>query len=1046
MQEGFAITGMACVFPGAASLSAYWERIVRAEPAPQVSLSARWGIPAARILGPVGAPHRTYLDRAFVLPWSDVPSLDPDPQVSVGKHVVAEALASVAAAGTPLDRSATALVVGTSWTAPSFFDSDAALARGARRDDAPPYTPERQLAMLAGDLGGPRCAVDTACASSLYAIDVAIRLLTTGQARAAVVLGLNALLTPFLYVGFAKLRALSPAGTLLPFAADASGIVPGEGAGALVIEPLSAALGAGRRVRAVVRGVGLSSDGAERSVFAPGERGERLAYERAHAGLDPADVDYIEAHGTATPVGDETEIATLDAFFGASRSAPLPVGSVKSLVGHTLSAAGMASVIKCALMLEADRVPPHVHVTPHPRLATTRLALPAAPAPLARRGDRARIGISAFGFGGSNAHVVLDRAPTKATTITVADHVRRPADLAVLDLRVEVGSLRGVRALRACLAGEAPLASRTLPDEIEIEARGLRMGPNLLRRLDPLQLLLAATARDALAGLTSLDPERTGVVMVSNLGGDTALRLSRRDLFAPDAPELTVETIASSLPSMASGYPAYHLDLRGFHETVAGDASTFGALLATAPSWLDEACDVLVLGVGRLLKSPLEWPAHEPAGEAYGVLVVTRAELARARGWPVRGLLAPSRNQTAPHAMDDAVRAKLGVLLEAEPFVRLAAAIGGDAPEAEVDIGSRLHWTRGAPFDDARPAPPSLPLVVKLERPLPPSRASAAAEREGRAPAVDVAGLLAAISSSEAAAREVLASHRAAIGLIADRAPTADPPEASVLTRVSLGAERASAEIVVDESDPYFFDHPLDHVPGILLLAAIEELARAVAGDVWLSTMTLQFRRFCEKDRPVAIALEVRGSGAVGAVTQSGAELARFEVGWRAVPAPVPGPRRRDDGPRAAPATVHKLRSENVLVGPLERRGDAYVCKMHVPPAGHFLVRSSARVASALRLLEGGRQVVMCGAHDVLGIPTGLPMNLLKVTLALDAPVPVDATLEGKLVVGQKVALGDVTLGDVTVELSDDATEYGRLSVKAQVVDAATYAAQRGTS
>lgn len=1056
-HEGFAITGMACVFPGAASLAAYWDRVLRAEPAPQAALSERWGIPSSRIVGPVGAPHRTYLDRAFVLPWDEVPRLDPDPQVAVGKHVVLEALRAAESQGGALDRASTALVVGTSWTAPSFFEADAELARGGGRRGAVPYTPETQLDLLAGDLRGARFAVDTACASSLYAIDVATRLLAGGDARAVVVLGVNALLTPFLYVGFSKLRALSPEGMILPFAANASGIVPGEGAGAIVLESLAPALHAGRRISAVVRGIGLSADGAERSVFAPGERGERLAYERAHAGLEPGRVDYVEAHGTATAVGDETEMLTLDAFFGADREAPLPIGSVKSLVGHTLAAAGMASVIKCALMLERDTVPPHVRVVPHPSLARTRLALPTAPARLARSAEGARVGVSAFGFGGSNAHVVLDRAPSLSATKVSAPAMRHDDTLAVIDLVVTAGSAHGAAEVAAVVDGRRELGSRTLADATTIDAAGLRMGPNLLRRLDPLQLLLASATRDALAPLGELDGERVGVVMVSNLGGDTSLRLSRRDLFAADAPDLTVETIASSLPSMASGYPAYHLDLRGFHETIAGDASTFGALLATTARWLEDACDVLVLGTGRIVKSPLEWGDGDASpGEAFGVVVLTTEARARARGWPVRALLT---REAAAHGRDDGaiVRERFGVLVEAEPLVRLAAALGGGPDETTLSLSNRdFRVRRVSRLSDAQRSTPKLPLSVTLERVLPKSPRPESAHRVESA-AVDVAGLLSAIASSEAAARDVLATHRQAFALAggaAEPAPIASASRIgpSVLEAMQVGAGRATARVVVDETDPYFFDHPLDHVPGILLVAAIEELvwrvAEASGGEAWISSLALSFRRFCEKDRPIEIELTVGRDAAEGRVTQAGTEVGRFDVAWRAAPPVVGVTPSRDGEPRVAAATVHKRRPENVLVGPLTRLGESYVCKMHAPPAGHFLARSSPRFASALRLLEGGRQVVMCGAHDVMGLPVGAPMNLLKITLDLSAPVPADATLVGTLVLGQHLALGEVTIGDVSVVLGsiDGATRYGTLGVKAQVVDAATYAAQRGTT
>ncbi|HBP22252.1 MAG TPA: hypothetical protein DEA08_31275, partial [Planctomycetes bacterium] len=613
-----AITAAAANLPGSPTFAAWSERVLAARPAPLVELGPRWGVPAERYRATrPGEPGKTYLERAFGCELEVPPGADR--QHALARDVVEQLLAERRAKG-PLP-ARIGLIVATEWAGEAYFRADVrqALAELVPADALPPredaLAPDELLARLAeeAELAGPRLAIDTACASSLYALDVGSGWLAEGEADAVLVLGLTGFLPLFLFVGFSKLRALSPSGQLLPFARDAQGIVPGEGAGAVLLEPSDSP-----HAEARIVGLGLSCDGADRSVFAPAAEGQRRAYQAAYREVDPATVDVIEAHGTATPLGDEVELTTLDAFFAPHRQGrPLPLGSAKALVGHTLAAAGMASLLKVLAMLRAETLAPHVAVDPHPRLAQTCCELLSEARPWPRGERPRRAGVSSFGFGGSNAHLVIEEALAGPPASAQPPSLR---GLVLSDLELALGSALDPAEVRRALREQRPLFSTFssarfgrdraswgapegaalgayLPARFAVEGQALRLGPNLLARLDPLQQLTTELARRLLAR-QEVDPTATGVALVSNLGGDTALRLYRRSAYetrapAPEphqaaalGPDTTTEAIATSLTPMASGYPAFHFDLRAFHLTLSGEPGSLLDALALAPHWL----------------------------------------------------------------------------------------------------------------------------------------------------------------------------------------------------------------------------------------------------------------------------------------------------------------------------------------------------------------------------------------------------------------------------------------------------------------------------
>jgi len=269
------------------------------------------------------------------------------------------------------------------------------------------------------DLGGPAYTVDAACASSLVALDQAVRELYEGNSDLMIAGGVHACQNAPFWSIFTQLGALSRSQQIRPFDRSADGLLIGEGCGFVVLKRLEDAIRDEHRIYAVIKGVGIASDGAGSSVMSPSTKGQTKAIRRAweNAGLELSELGYIEAHGTATPLGDRIELETLTAVFGLNAGAQkIGIGSVKSNIGHAMPAAGIAGVIKTALALYHGKMPPTLHCEePLEAMKDSRFEPVRDMVDWRETGLPMRAGVNAFGFGGINGHVVMEAygAPVK---------------------------------------------------------------------------------------------------------------------------------------------------------------------------------------------------------------------------------------------------------------------------------------------------------------------------------------------------------------------------------------------------------------------------------------------------------------------------------------------------------------------------------------------------------------------------------------------------------------------------------------------------------
>ncbi|MBU1432682.1 hypothetical protein KKF91_19245 [Myxococcota bacterium] len=632
--DPIAIIGRACVLPGADSPRALWAALIDGADLIGEAPPDRWRVDPARLSGPDPVAHARggyVFDfqpnlSGLKIPEATLTGLDPLFQLAI--HAARAALED---AGQP--RGAAGAILGN-----LSFPSSAMsrFAEAVWRGDPTPDPRDRFMSGLpalllreALGLQGPTFALDAACASGLYAIRYACDALHRGEAEVMLGGAVNRADDLFIHMGFTALNAMSPSGRSRPFDAEADGLIPAEGAAFVVLKRLADARRDGDTIHGVIRAVGLSNDGRDGGLLAPSKAGQIRAMRAAYAesGLDPKEIAYLECHATGTPVGDAVEIESAAVVFEGHEG--LKIGSLKGNMGHLITAAGVAGLIKVIEGLRHQHYPPsRPPDAPHPALAGRPLSVMGAATPWS--GPR-RAAVSAFGFGGNNAHLIVE-----------ADHPEIPLPKSPLSAALAPGADEIVIVGLAARTG-APLEAITLPWDL----RGAP--PKDLEVALPQQLALLSAALEATAGL-DLSPSRAGT-FVAMLTDPEVCRYGLRwrspaalgdQIIAP----LGAAGVLGTMPNIIANRLNSQLDLQGGSCVISAEArGGLEALRLGVAALRAGALDLALIGAVEMGYNPVHAAAlaalipHAAPDDAAVVLALRRRADAEALGAPIYGAL-----------------------------------------------------------------------------------------------------------------------------------------------------------------------------------------------------------------------------------------------------------------------------------------------------------------------------------------------------------------------------------------------------------------------
>ncbi|MDX1493130.1 MAG: beta-ketoacyl synthase N-terminal-like domain-containing protein, partial [Longimicrobiales bacterium] len=781
--EPIAVVGRACVLPGALSPSELFDAVREARVLIDEAPDGAWGLDSRRLLaerapGP-GAEHVVSNRGGYVRGFEEI--FDPsafadriaephrlDPLTQWLLHCAGTALGE---AGVDAPPPGTGLVVGN-LSYPTVehtrFVEDFWLGYGRN-------APKPGLAGVTSDprnrfsSGGPThvvarafgltgdvFALDAACASSLYALDIACRRLREREADLMLAGGVARADPLFIHLGFTALNALSRSGQSRPLHRDADGLLPAEGAGLVALKRLDDALADGDRIFGVIRAIGLSNDGRQSGFLAPASEGQiramRAAYQQTE--IQPADIDFIECHATGTPRGDTVELDSLAAIWG---DGPKPaIGSLKANIGHPITASGVASLLKVLSSFEAELLPPTPCDDPLPAIDDYGFRLLPEAAPWESDGPR-RAAISNFGFGGNNAHLVVEEwtGSDSGSGVSAAGSGKGGADgakssdapepprpsVAVTGMGVILGDEVGLPSFVKRLVGPRNGGS-TVTDEVALPMADLGFPPNDLQESLAQQSSILAVLDEALNQVGGVDPQRTGVYIGMCVDPEAArhgLRVRLRELLSPDADmeewreanarsarHLTSAGVIGCMPNIPANRVHARQDWTAPGFTVAGEElSGLDALKLAVRALQAGEIDMAVVGASDFSHEPAHVAAAKAVlpddrrapGDAAVAMILMREETAAERGVDIFASLddvagefqgrasgpdaedpsRPVRIALDPSAGESEVTARLGHVHGASGLLHVAAGVVTTHLGAELDREGA--WPAPRPLD-----------------------------------------------------------------------------------------------------------------------------------------------------------------------------------------------------------------------------------------------------------------------------------------------------------------------------------------------------------
>ena len=451
-MEPIAIIGIGCRFPGAHNPESFWQILHNGVDAISEVPSTRWDIdsfydPEPVTPGKMNTRYGGFLERVdqfdpnfFGIAPREAERIDPQQRVVL--EVAWEALENAGVVPSNLSGTSTGVFIGI-----GNYDYGVLLSKDIARMNAYDGTGStlgvaaNRLSYLL-NLRGPSLAIETSCSSSLVATHLACQSLQSAESDLCIVGAVSLMLSPEQTIIYSQARMMASDGRCKTFDAGADGYVRGEGCGIAVLKRLKDAIRDGDNIQAVIRGTAINQDGLTNGLTAPNGPSQQAVIRQAlaNAGVEPAQISYVEAHGTGTPLGDPIEVKSLKAVLSEGRSSDQQcwIGSVKTNIGHLEAAAGMAGLLKVVLSLQHKKIPPHLNfkqLNPYIALEGTPFAIPTEIQPWTASTEQRFAGISSFGFGGTNGHVILESAPAEVSPRETKSS--RPLHLLTLSAKTE---------------------------------------------------------------------------------------------------------------------------------------------------------------------------------------------------------------------------------------------------------------------------------------------------------------------------------------------------------------------------------------------------------------------------------------------------------------------------------------------------------------------------------------------------------------------------------------------------------------------------------